>query len=159
MLVLAIDPGTDMSAYSLISEDYKIIDKNKVVNEDLLKLVIEGNYDELVIEGFESFGMGVGATVFDTAYFIGRVLQKAEDAGKKTHMLYRKEIKMNICQTTRAKDTNIRIALIDRFAKHDKVRGKGTKNNKDWFYGFAADMWSSYAIGTTWIDMQKGLYK
>ena len=48
---------------------------------------------------------------------------------------------MNLCGQTKAKDTNVRQALIDRFGV------VGTKKNQGWFYGFKADIWQAYALG------------
>ena len=156
-LILGIDPGTSLSAYCVMdSEDMsRIIDKGKTDNDTLKALVKQGYYDVLVIEGFQSFGMAVGATVFTTAYYIGRLLQMAEDLGSKTHIMYRTDVKMHICGTTRAKDANIRCALIDRFAVHDKARGTGTIKAKDFFYGVSADIWSAVGICVTYIDTIK----
>lgn len=151
MIVLAVDPGTTQSAYCVMdSEDMShIVAKGKVENEELIGIVKKGYYDVLVIEGFQSFGMSVGATVFTTAYYIGRLLQIAEDLGSKTHIMYRTDVKMHVCGTTRAKDANIRQALIDRFGK------PGTKKNQGATYGISADMWSALGIAVFWIDTHK----
>ena len=80
MILLSIDPGTTQSAYLVMeTDDYTILDKGKVANAELIAMVRTGYFDMLAIEGFQSFGMPVGKEVFDTAYYIGRLLQIAED--------------------------------------------------------------------------------
>jgi len=154
-MILAIDPGNTESAYVLMGEDYKPIAFGKIKNEDLLKKhmteVPFPIYRECVIEMVASYGMAVGKEVFETCVWIGRFLQASE---VETKLIYRKDVKMNLCGQTRAKDSNIRQALVDRFAKHDLKNGKGKKGNPDWFYGFKADIWQSYACGVTYIDSE-----
>ena len=55
----------------------------------------------------------------------------------------------------KAKDSNIRQALIDRFANFDFKNGKGTAKNKDVFYGVTKDVWSAIAIGVTYYEKNK----
>lgn len=74
----------------------------------------------MVIEMIASYGMPVGKEVFDTCVWIGRFV---EASGMPTNYIYRKDEKMNICHSMRAKDSNIRQALIDRFGV------VGTKKN------------------------------
>ena len=149
MKILAIDPGNIESAYVIMGEDYKPLEFGKVDNNNLLEYMHIPIYDKVVIEMVASYGMAVGATVFETCVWIGRYLQAA---GVVTERIYRKDVKMNLCGQTRAKDSNIRQALIDRFAKHDLKNGKGTKGNPDWFYGFKSDIWAAYAVGVTYFD-------
>lgn len=80
-------------------------------------------FDELVIEMIASYGMAVGQTVFETCVWIGRFVQQIDYIGKKYSYIYRKDEKMNICNNMKAKDSNIRQALIDRFGE------VGTKKN------------------------------
>ena len=104
-------------------------------------------YDIAVIEMVASYGMAVGATVFETCVAIGQFKEIAENQDIPVEFIYRKDEKMNLCQSMRAKDSNIRQALIDRFGV------VGTKKNPGWFYGFKKDIWSAYAVGVTYCDM------
>ena len=153
-VLLAIDPGNIESAYVLM-DGYRPIAFDKIPNEAMIDVVSTGAYHHCVIEMVESYGMAVGREVFDTCVWIGRFSQAGIAAGMAPYYVPRREVKLTLCGSPRAKDTNVRQALIDRFAEHDLKNGKGTKKNPDWFYGFKADVWAAYAVGVTWLD-QKG---
>ncbi len=153
MKILAIDPGNIESAYCIIdSETYKPLEFGKIKNEDLAYDIIckAGKdyikFDKLVIEMIASYGMPVGQTVFETCVWIGRFIQL--NYGKFNY-IYRKDEKINLCGSMKAKDSNIRQALIDRFGV------VGTKKNKGFFYGFKSDIWQAFAVGVTYLDKLK----
>lgn len=155
--VLAIDPGNIESAYCIVDvETYKPIEFGKVMNDQLQERLRYGDLTDVkdfVIEKVASYGMPVGREVFDTCEQIGRFDQIIFDrCGKSPHYVFRIDEKLAICHDTRASDTNIRRALIDRFATHDLKNGKGTKKNPDWFYGFKADVWAAYSVAITYIE-------
>lgn len=154
MKILSLDVGTTESAYCLI-EDYKPLKFAKIGNEELLNVVKAEEYEKLIYEEFQSYGMPIGKETITSITWNGRYIQSALDIGKDVHPIYRKEEKINICGSMKAKDSNIRQALIDRFAQFDFKNGKGTKKNQDFFYGFKADIWSSYAVGITFLDKIK----
>lgn len=79
--------------------------------------------EEVVIEMIASYGMPVGESVFQTCVWIGRFVQIADFYQIPVRYVYRKDEKMNICHSMKAKDSNIRQALIDRFGP------VGTKKN------------------------------
>lgn len=144
-MIVAIDPGNEYSAYCVIDpETYKPIRFAKLKNHDLKQALWK---TDTVIEIVESYGMPVGVEVFQTCVWIGRFIEVIGEENVWT--IGRKEIKLHICGTVRAKDSNIRQALMERFGD------KGTKNNPGWFYGFKEDVWSAYAIGVTYIDKLK----
>lgn len=163
-ILLAIDPGDVQSAFVFMDmETYKPLyfakDDNSIVLGDIIEYVRENEVKNVAIEMIASYGMGVGKTVFETCVWIGRFSERLELRGCNVDYIYRQDEKMNICKSMKAKDANIRIALVDRFAQFDKKSGKGTKKNPDWFYGFSADCWAAYAVGTTWLDIQNGKYE
>lgn len=165
--IVAIDPGSEASAYCQIDADTMApIDFGKIKNTELLNDLYNRSWVprekvdvDFVIERIASYGMPVGKDVFETAEWYGRFHEAiGRRIGYKfVHHVYRREEKLILCGNPRAKDTNIRHALIDRFAQHDFRSGRGTKDNPDWFYGFKADIWAAYAVGVTWSDIQKGL--
>ena len=152
-MILAIDPGNVESAYCFISEEnYKPLHFDKVENQKLLEIIEEYKefIDKAAIEMVASYGMAVGKTVFDTCVWIGRFVQKLKDLEVKDYkFIYRKDVKMNLCHSMKAKDSNIRQALIDRFGI------VGTKKEQGFFYGFKSDIWSAYAVGITYLDKEK----
>ena len=157
MKILAIDPGNKESAYAIIEmPDFRLVGFGKIENNEMLRLFNTMPYhiDDVAIEMIASYGMAVGKDVFDTCVWIGRFVQ-ALPYNKITY-IYRKDEKMTICGSMKAKDGNIRQALIDRYARFDFKNGKGTKSNQDTFYGVFRDVWQAIAVGVTYWEMQEG---
>lgn len=125
-MILAIDPGNEQSGVVLIRErDLKPIVAEKITNEELLDNLLMDRYERLEDNYYN-----------DSLKFI-----------------YRKDEKMNLCGSMKAKDSNIVQALIDRFAPNTPNKGKGTKKEPGWFYGFKKDIWQAYAVAVTYYDM------
>jgi len=108
--------------------------------------------ERLVIEQIRSYGMAVGAEVFDTCVWTGRFIQAW---GGPHTMVPRIDVKMHLCKSPRAKDTNVRQALIDRFGP-GKDKAIGTKKNPGPLYGFKRDMWAALGVAVTYWDTKRG---
>lgn len=155
MKILAIDPGNIQSAYAVLEiPNFKLFEFGKIDNGDLIVKVpaLSGSVDHSAIEMIASYGMAVGKSVFDTCVWIGRFYQEMVKNGTDPVLIYRAQEKMCICKSMKAKDSNIRQALIDRYAVHDFKTGRGTKKNPDTFYGVAADVWQAIAVGVTFYE-------
>lgn len=156
-MILAIDPGNIESGYVYLDDDLSVVDKGKIDNQDLLECIQNEHfniYSHIAIEMIASYGMGVGQSVFETCVWIGRFIQAFENHYIKTpRYIYRKDEKINLCGSMKAKDSNIVQALVDRFAPNTSNKGKGTKKEPGWFYGFKKDIWQAYAVGVTYYDM------
>ena len=159
-LLLAIDPGTTQSAYCYIDKlTYKPISFDKIDNRKLLDMMTKIYPADMAVEMMESYSMKVGQSTFETCVWIGRFIQAMDEAPTNIEYVYRHEERKNLLHRSTGGDTDIRHALIHRFAVHDKERGKGTKKQPDWFYGFKADCWMAYAVGVTYIDKHKEEWK
>ena len=163
--ILAIDPGNIESGYVVVGHNGKeitcVIEKGKVDNECIFGAIFQhcAFYEtdietELAVEMIASYGMAVGKSVFDTCVWIGRFVECAVRYGyTNIEYIYRKDEKTTLCNSMKAKDANIRQALIDRYAPNTPNGGKGTKKNPGFFYGFKADIWSAMAVAVTYFDM------
>ncbi len=154
MRLIAIDPGNVESAYVILGEDYRPLEFDKVRNGQLLKKLITNlDVSGAVIEMVASYGMAVGADVFETCVWIGRFYQVLTGYYElPTQLIKRLPVKAHHCHSARATDANIRQALVDRFAVGQPNHGKGTKKQPGWFYGFHADVWAAYALGVYALD-------
>lgn len=156
MRILAIDPGTTHSAFVRLHGD-RIDDSAKLENELLLgylRTIGPEQNHRLVVEMVASYGMAVGAEVFQTVLWIGQFVEAWNDrANVPAELIYRLDVKLALCKDSRAKDPNIRQALIDRFGGKDRAIGK--KASPGPLYGIAGDVWSALAVAVTYADRQQ----
>ena len=127
--IFAIDPGNIESGYAVIEmPNFRLVNFGKVENGELLQLletIGKGVSDPpyfFVIEKIQNLGMPVGADVFETCYWIGQFQHALKY--QLLDFVYRKDEKITLCGTMKAKDANIRQELINRYAKFDFKNGK-----------------------------------
>jgi hypothetical protein len=153
---IAIDPGPEESAY-VVYDGARPLRFAKVDNAALLDVLREeANQDRsqlpsMVIEQVAAMGMAVGAEVFETVFWSGRFAEAWTFYGGQWDRVKRHEVKMHLCGNMRAKDANIRQALIDRYGP-GKDAAIGNKKNPGPLYGLSGDCWSALAIAVTWTE-------
>lgn len=153
MKVLAIDPGNERSAF-VVYENGRIWAKNIFRNEVILNMLLQNQHYEsqhLAIEMVACYGMPVGAEIFETCLWIGRFIQAWGSAYTK---VYRKDVKMHLCHSMKAKDGNIRQAIIDRYPATGggKIPQIGTKKKPGELYGVSGDVWAALAVAITYTE-------
>ena len=153
MIILAIDPGSVSS--SLVQYDTRadtLRGRGTMVNTELLEAMRAGfgsNVDQVVIERVEGYGMPVGVDIFETVYWSGIFTEAVHPVP--VARIGRKAVKIHLCGTARAKDPNVRAALLDRFGGES---AKGTKAAPGPLHGIRADEWAALAVAVTWSDQQ-----
>lgn len=156
MNILAIDPGSTETAFVHYAYDRRtILDKAKIDNASMLRLLVQKQmaYSRVVIESIACYGMAVGAEVFETVHWAGRFYQAAVEAGEVEPVrMFRREVKLHLCNTVKAKDANVRQVLIDRFGGKDAAIGNVKRPGP--LHGVKADVWAALAIAVTYADKQ-----
>lgn len=146
--IFAIDPGPEESAIVILENGAPKV-QGIYFNALIQEVIRAEEHKHLVIESVTSYGMPVGVTVFETCYWIGRF-----DPDCKAVLMPRREVKLHLCNSVRAKDGNVRQALIDRFGP-GKRKAIGLKKTPGPLYGFKADLWSALALAITYYDKIK----
>lgn len=150
---VAIDPGPVKSAYAYF--DGGTLCHAETLTNDLIARRIDDYGGNIVYEMIACYGMAVGAEVFETCVWIGRFIEVAE-ATQPTRQdrIYRREVKIHLCGSMKAKDANVRQAIIDLYG--GKAKAIGTKKNPGPLYGVKGDEWAAIGVGLTYLDKQKG---
>ena len=156
--IIAIDPGTTKSGIVILN-GHDIMDKMIIQNEELVHLLSKTYPGDtvMVYEMIGSYGMAVGASVFETCVWIGRFIQAFHARTGVSHKLYRRDVKHYLCNSSKATDANVRRALLDKYPATGggKTPQVGTKNQPGPLYGISADMWAALGLGITFRDTVK----
>jgi hypothetical protein len=193
MKILAIDPGNEYSAY-VVYEDRLIIKKEKALNAVVLDMIENRAIypavyycEMLAIEAPACYGLPVGHTTLETSEWVG-VFRHAFGMDN-SYRVYRKSqnkehgidsVTMHLCNSTRAKDPNVRQAIIDLYGGQDKAignkkcpkcKGKGwygagrpecpVCHGDKWKHppgplcGVAEDVWAALAVAITFSETYK----
>jgi len=161
--VLCIDPGTTHSGVVVFDGENILYSKPDFDNNELIKYVAyhrpvkiqsivpdEMHIKHLAIEMVASYGMSVGQTTFETVLWIGRFMERF--GYDKCTKIYRKDVKLFLCNSLRAKDANIRQAILDLFPATGggKTPQIGTKKQPGPLYGVTSHSISALAVGLTY---------
>jgi hypothetical protein len=139
--VIGIDPGPEKSARVLF-DGLRATVADILPNDELLEILGRGLHVRVPIycEHIASYGMAVGASVFETCVWIGRFMQVSQQAGSDFSRVFRRDIKLHLCNSPRAKDGNVRQALLDRLGP------QGTKKAPGPTYGVKSHEWAALAV-------------
>lgn len=142
---IAVDPGTFASAYVIVgffegSRRLFVFAKDKVANEGLVRVIKQAEFDFVVCEEIQSYGMRVSTEIFDTVRFTGRIEQICADRQKDFHRLGRRDIKTFLGLHVKCNDGDVRRRLIELYGEPGKPSAPGPT------FGFAADMWAALGV-------------
>lgn len=158
---LALDPGplrTGWVIYCPHSE--RVLAAGWEENERVLeRLDAMGIYDLVVMEAFAAQGMALGSSSLETLRWEGRYIERARC---RLERITRREIKVVVCGSARAKDQNIRAALVDLYAPGCEGRPRGTKGKPTPLTplysstGASAHTFAALAVAHAWLTDRWG---
>jgi hypothetical protein len=135
MIAIGIDPGPD--EHGVVAYDgIRIVRKANVKTCDVWEFVARFPDSTVACEMIESFGMPVGRSVFQTCLRIGQIYQQVGGC----RLIPRRDVKLILCNSVRAKDANVRQSLIDRLGE------VGTKKDPGPCYGMSSHLWPALGI-------------
>ena len=185
-LVLACDPGTTKSAFCWLLRQPvgppRILSVHYVDNDMASDAFTAPTYPcerggttygmhshaVFAFEMIAAMGMAVGASTFETVRYTGRFELRAEQFGMEPHRVYRRDVKLHLCNSMRAKDGNVRQAVMDMYPATGRTsKGEpsqiGTSAKPGPLYimrtgptGASGHLWSALAVGITAIAQIEG---
>lgn len=158
-LILSIDPGPETSGYVIWNGRAVSDCAGELPNAEVLVRV--GNIasgvvpafgDCLAIERVACMGAPVGDLVLETVFWSGRFAECwAQHTTCPVVRLRYGDVTLHHCNSRRAKESQVRQALIDRFGK------PGTKAAQGLLYRVHGHAWSALALSVAVFDQQETL--
>ena len=149
MIVLGIDPGHEHSAWVAYETDSRSIIKLGINDNATVRMMLKADRKlgwVMAIEMVGCYGMAVGREVFETCVAIGRFEQCWE--GGEHDRILRQTIKAHLCNSTKANDSNIRRALMDRWGGDLSVKKGGP------LAGIKTHLWAALACAVAWAELK-----
>lgn len=149
-MILAIDPGTEKSGYVMMEGRHIYQSAAEHPNDALLEwlrsiyaLDVEAVFCEMVAH--YGSGMAVGSEVFETVAWIGRFQEAIENRGGVFVRVYRREVKLHLCGSAKAKDANVRQAILDLYG--GKGAAIGNRKAPGPLFGVRSHAYQALAVG------------
>ena len=171
---LGIDPGTDKTGFCALYPDdtipqhFGILDNGEVLDHctrvlhDLAVRFPAGIPVRVGVEMIACYGMPVGRETFETCLWIGKFVSRFPRLASPVEIrkVYRREVKHHLCNSAKAKDANVRQALIDSYPATGggRIPQIGTKGQPGPLYGLKSHIWAALGVAVTardtWADLE-----
>lgn len=150
-MIIAIDPGTTQTGWAIMNKK-SVVQHGVTDNDEMLRLLVNDfkHINTLAYEMIACYGMAVGREVFDTCVWIGRFIEAF--GAPRAEPVFRRDVCMHLCGTPRAKDPNIRRAILDMYEPTGggKIAQVGTKNQPGPLFGVNSHIWPAIGVGLTY---------
>lgn len=150
-MILALDPGNTHTAGVVLATNsghvdggWDVCDHWYLPNAEAIEKIVTYPYcDHMAVEMIACYGMAVGREVFDTCVWIGRFIERWN--GPYTQV-FRRDVKLQLCNSAKAKDKNVRQALIDLYG------GKAATKKGGMLHGVSGDEWAALGVGNAYLN-------
>ena len=155
MIVYGLDPGTEQSAIVAYDTEARAVRSHAtLLNETLVRMLHDCGATSgpvLAIEQIEAMGMAVGRETFETVFVSGRFFEawRWERA-----RVTRRAVKLHLCGSMRATDSNIRQAILDKFGA-TKALAIGNKKQPGPLYRVKGHEFAALAVAITWAETKQ----
>lgn len=160
-MILGIDPGNTQSGFVVLHGDCLEVSDCGVLPNDEMQLRIDDYFQaalgdaRVAIEHVQNMGMIVGREVFETIHWAGRFYEQCYGKwSTESQLVYRSAVKLHLCGSARAKDPNVRQALLNRFGAENAI---GRKANPGPLYSVKSHAWSALAVAVFALDNPEGV--
>lgn len=155
--VIGVDPGTTQSGIVTLERDGRVGVAQNIDNNEVMALLANTadihrpGTTFLAVEWIENMGMQMGQSTIRTVWWVGRFFQVWQPYP--VIEVPRREVKLKICGDSRAKDPNVRAALMGLYGEDPKAV-VGTRKAPGPLYEVKSHAWSALGVAAAaWMGI------